>query len=116
MNSGDYLNYVDFCFATFGDRVKHWFMMNEPYEYTSYGYAIGAYAPGRCSNYIGNCLVGDSATEPYIVGHHLILSHAVAVKLYRKKYKVCNILNYVLSQNKNKSYLIFDLRILTLNL
>ncbi|GFY92114.1 beta glucosidase 43 [Actinidia rufa] len=44
-------------------------------------------APGRCSNYIGNCTAGDSSTEPYIVTHHLILSHGAAVKLYREKYK-----------------------------
>ncbi|KAG5538995.1 hypothetical protein RHGRI_019521 [Rhododendron griersonianum] len=83
----DYRDYVDFCFATFGDRVKHWFTLNEPYEFTYYGYGTGGYAPGRCSSYIGNCTSGNSATEPYIVGHHLLLSHAAAVKLYREKYK-----------------------------
>ncbi|KAL7234163.1 hypothetical protein ACSBR1_017704 [Camellia fascicularis] len=84
----DYLDYVDFCFTTFGDRVKHWLTLNEPYEFTVYGYGSGNYAPGRCSEYIGNCTSGNSATEPYIVGHHLILSHAAAVTLYREKYKV----------------------------
>ncbi|THG03572.1 hypothetical protein TEA_022949 [Camellia sinensis var. sinensis] len=84
----DYLDYVDFCFTTFGDRVKHWLTLNEPYEFTVYGYGSGIYAPGRCSEYIGNCTSGNSATEPYIVGHHLILSHAAAVTLYREKYKV----------------------------
>lgn len=88
MSSDDYRDYVDFCFATFGDRVKHWFTLNEPYEFTYYGYGTGGYAPGRCSSYIGNCTSGNSATEPYIVGHHLLLSHAAAVKLYREKYKV----------------------------
>ncbi|XAR54319.1 Beta-glucosidase, partial [Bertholletia excelsa] len=83
----DYLDYVDFCFKTFGDRVKHWLTLNEPYEFTVYGYGYGIYAPGRCSSYIGNCTSGDSATEPYKVGHHLMLSHAAAVKLYRDKYK-----------------------------
>ncbi|KAK1552566.1 hypothetical protein Q3G72_019252 [Acer saccharum] len=45
-------------------------------------------APGRCSKYIGNCSTGNSATEPYIVTHYLILSHATAVKLYREKYQI----------------------------
>ncbi|XP_043816741.1 beta-glucosidase 17 isoform X3 [Manihot esculenta] len=52
-----------------------------------YGYAYGQNAPGRCSDYIGNCTQGNSATEPYIVVHHLILCHAAAVKLYRQKYQ-----------------------------
>ncbi|GER45179.1 beta-glucosidase-like protein [Striga asiatica] len=40
-------------------------------------------APGRCSA----CHQGNSATEPYFVAHHLLLSHAAVVKLYREKYK-----------------------------
>ncbi|XP_059645564.1 vicianin hydrolase-like isoform X2 [Cornus florida] len=83
----DYRNYVDFCFKTFGNRVKHWFTLNEPYAYTLFGYTTGTFAPGRCSSYAGNCSSGNSATEPYIVAHHLILSHAAGVKLYREKYK-----------------------------
>lgn len=30
---------------------------------------------------------GDSSTEPWIVGHNLILSHAHAVKVYREEFK-----------------------------
>ena len=81
--------YVNFCFKTFGDRVKHWVTMNEPNGWTMYGYSSGTFAPGRCSSYAGNCTAGNSATEPYIVAHHLLLAHANAVKLYREKYKVC---------------------------
>lgn len=29
---------------------------------------------------------GDSSTEPWIAGHSLIVAHASAVKLYRRKY------------------------------
>ncbi|KAK6250688.1 hypothetical protein SCA6_004693 [Theobroma cacao] len=29
-NRDDYVDYADFCFKTFGDRVKHWVTMNEP--------------------------------------------------------------------------------------
>ncbi|KAF7824494.1 vicianin hydrolase-like [Senna tora] len=84
----DYRDYADFCFKTFGDRVKTWVTFNEPYVFISNGYATGNFPPGRCSNYAGNCTVGDSATEPYIVGYHWILSHAAAVRLYKKKYQV----------------------------
>jgi hypothetical protein len=31
---------------------------------------------------------GDSSTEPYLAGHHALLSHAAAVDIYRRKYKV----------------------------
>ncbi|XP_057454108.1 vicianin hydrolase-like isoform X2 [Lotus japonicus] len=84
---GDFHDYADVCFKTFGDRVKHWVTLNEPYSYTINGYHGGTFAPGRCSNYVGNCTFGDSATEPYIVAHHLILAHAAAAKLYKNKYQ-----------------------------
>ncbi|XP_040993468.1 beta-glucosidase 17-like isoform X2 [Juglans microcarpa x Juglans regia] len=83
----DYQGYVDLCFKEFGDRVKFWVTFNEPNDFASGGYATGTEAPGRCSNYIGNCSFGNSATEPYTVGHHMLLSHAIAVKLYREKYQ-----------------------------
>ncbi|XP_024025384.1 beta-glucosidase 17-like [Morus notabilis] len=83
----DYLAYVDFCFRTFGHYVKSWITFNEPVIFTTKAYEFGVFAPGRCSHYNGNCTNGNSATEPYIVIHHLILAHAKAVDLYRKKYK-----------------------------
>ncbi|XP_048232013.1 vicianin hydrolase isoform X2 [Ricinus communis] len=83
----DYRDYADFCFKTFGDRVKHWCTLNEPYSFSINGYNGGTFAPGRCSNYVGNCTAGDSSTEPYLVAHHLLLSHASAVRLYKAKYQ-----------------------------
>ncbi|XP_065872948.1 vicianin hydrolase-like isoform X1 [Euphorbia lathyris] len=83
----DFGEYVDFCFKTFGDRVKHWCTLNEPYSYSINGYNGGTFAPGRCSKYMGNCTLGNSATEPYIVAHNLLLSHAYAVKIYKQKYQ-----------------------------
>ena len=49
---------------------------------------IGVDAPGRCSPGFGNCTAGDSATEPYIVGHNMLLAHSAAVKIYKTKYQV----------------------------
>ncbi|XP_058074350.1 beta-glucosidase 12-like [Magnolia sinica] len=79
----DFQDYADICFREFGDRVKHWVPLNDPWSYTVGGYAWGSQAPGRCSS----CSVGNSATEPYIVTHHLLLSHAATVRLYRDKYQ-----------------------------
>ena len=89
MNRKDYLDYADFCFKTFGDRVKLWVTMNEPNGLSINGYNGGGFAPGRCSKYIGNCTAGNSATEPYIVAHNSLLAHGTAVKLYKHKYQVC---------------------------
>uniref|UniRef100_A0A7N2LCS9 Beta-glucosidase n=1 Tax=Quercus lobata TaxID=97700 RepID=A0A7N2LCS9_QUELO len=71
----------------FGDRVKLWTTFNEPNTFSSEGYASGTIAPGRCSNYVGNCTFGNSGIEPYMAAHHILLSHATAVKLYREKYQ-----------------------------
>jgi len=84
----DFADYADFCFKTFGDRVKNWMTFNEPRVVAALGYDNGLFAPGRCSKEYGNCTVGNSGTEPYIVAHHLILSHAAAVQRYRRKYQV----------------------------
>ncbi|KAI4324287.1 hypothetical protein L6164_023838 [Bauhinia variegata] len=84
----DFQDYADICFKEFGDRVKHWITLNEPWTYSDGGYANGVLAPGRCSAWQGlNCTGGDSGTEPYIVAHNLLLAHAAAVQLYRTKYK-----------------------------
>lgn len=51
--------------------------------YTLAGYAAGVHAPARSSNRELN-EEGDSSTEPFIVGHTELVSHAHAVKLYRE--------------------------------
>ncbi|XP_078170628.1 beta-glucosidase 1-like isoform X2 [Carex rostrata] len=79
----DFADYAEFCFKTFGDRVKNWMTFNEPRVVAALGYDDGQFAPGRCTN----CSAGNSATEPYIVAHNLILSHAAAVERYRNKYQ-----------------------------
>ncbi|KAF3631415.1 Furcatin hydrolase [Capsicum annuum] len=85
---GDYTDFVEICFKHFGDRVKLWSTMNEPWIFTSTGYDSGSLAPGRCSAWMNsNCSAGNSGTEPYIAGHNILLAHAAAAKLYRQKYK-----------------------------
>ncbi|KAH9710297.1 Beta-glucosidase 12 [Citrus sinensis] len=83
----DFVDYGDFCFKTYGDRVKLWASMNEPNGMVMNGYNGGSFAPGRCSNYVGNCTAGDSATEPYIAAHTMLLSHEALVNLYKHKYQ-----------------------------
>ncbi|KAI4351001.1 hypothetical protein L6164_005395 [Bauhinia variegata] len=83
----DFADYADFCFKTFGDRIKNWMTFNEPRVIATFGYDDGTFAPGRCSKAYGNCSAGNSATEPYIVTHNILLSHAAAVQRYREKYQ-----------------------------
>jgi beta-glucosidase len=81
--------YADLCFGLYGDRVKHWITLNEPWTYTWVGYGVGGFAPGRCSSERCKELGGggNSSTEPYMVTHNMILSHAKAVQVYRQKYQ-----------------------------
>ncbi|CAK8532339.1 unnamed protein product [Lathyrus sativus] len=84
----DYRDYAELCFKLFGDRVKHWITMNEPWSFAKHGYAEGTFAPGRCSHWQNpNCTGGDSATEPYIVAHNQLLAHASAVNVYKTQYQ-----------------------------
>jgi beta-glucosidase len=40
-------DYVAICIKHFGDRVKHWIVLNEPMAFTGAGYFLGVHAPGR---------------------------------------------------------------------
>ncbi|KAL6298950.1 beta-glucosidase 1B [Sparassis latifolia] len=82
----DYVNYSRICFERFGDRVKYWLTMNEPWCISVLAYGRGVFAPGRSSDRMRSP-EGDSSTEPWIVGHSVILSHAYAAKLYREEFK-----------------------------
>jgi beta-glucosidase len=80
-----FVAYANLSFSLYGDRVLHWVTFNEPWVQAYLGYGTGGNAPGRCSDR-SKCDHGNSSTEPYIVGHHLLLAHARAVDLYRKHY------------------------------
>ncbi|CAA6692313.1 MULTISPECIES: GH1 family beta-glucosidase [unclassified Lentimonas] len=64
--------YAETCYKAFGDRVTNWMTFNENWCTAVLGYGDGLFAPGRVSN-----------TEPYIVGHNLLLAHGLAVKKFR---------------------------------
>ncbi|KAL2503229.1 Beta-glucosidase 17 [Forsythia ovata] len=100
----DYCEFAELCFWEFGDRVKHWITLNEPWTFTYQGYVSGTMPPGRgatsaepvktiphhrCRSGVpfDICPDGNPGTEPYIVAHHLILSHAAAVEIYRQRYQ-----------------------------
>ncbi|KAK4576372.1 hypothetical protein RGQ29_027081 [Quercus rubra] len=84
----DFEYYAFTCFKVFGDRVKLWITFNEPRGFSIQGYDLGIQAPGRCS-ILGRlfCKKGKSSTEPYIVAHNILLSHAAAYHSYRLHFK-----------------------------
>lgn len=73
--AGHFADYARLCFERFGDRVKHWITLNEPWVVSILGYGQGIFAPGRTSN-----------SEPYLAAHNLIRAHAYAVEVYRKEF------------------------------
>lgn len=66
-------DYTAFCINRFGDRVKHWMILNEPMVYTGAGYFMGIHAPGKrgMDNFI-----------PAI--HHSALSQAKGIKIAKE--------------------------------
>ncbi|KAL2337101.1 hypothetical protein Fmac_011547 [Flemingia macrophylla] len=84
----DFTTYADVCFREFADRVKYWTTVNEANVCAIAGYEAGDLPPQRCSpSFKNNCSKGNSSTEPYLVAHHMLLAHALASRLYKKKYK-----------------------------
>ncbi|RZB62813.1 Beta-glucosidase 12, partial [Glycine soja] len=101
----DFQDYTELCFKEFGDRVKHWITINEPWSYSIFGYATGMMPPSRCSKWLNpNCMDGDSGKEPYLVSHHLLLAHAAVVKMYKKKYQIVSNWFEAYSNNKLDKY------------
>ncbi|RMZ87165.1 hypothetical protein DV736_g5612, partial [Chaetothyriales sp. CBS 134916] len=67
-------------------KVKHWITFNEPFCSTILGHHSGKFAPGRTSDRAISP-VGNSSTEPWIVGHSILIAHAQAAKIYRDEFK-----------------------------
>ena len=81
----DFTNYARVMFQAL-PKVKHWITFNEPFCSAVLAYNVGIFAPGRSSNRKLN-EHGDSTTEPWIVGHSILIAHASAVKVYRDVFK-----------------------------
>jgi beta-galactosidase len=67
-----FADYSTLIFDRLGDRVKHWFTINEPWCIAYGGYIGGTFAPG----------VQDRA-RGFRVGHQLLRAHAFAVAAFR---------------------------------
>lgn len=81
----DFAHYARVVFAAL-PRCKHWITFNEPWCSSILGYSTGYFAPGRCSDRAKSA-EGDSAREPWLVGHNLLVAHGRAVQVYRDEFK-----------------------------
>ncbi|KAG6412254.1 hypothetical protein SASPL_124927 [Salvia splendens] len=97
----DFLEFAEVCFWEFGDRVKHWTTLNEPWTCAVNGYVRGvcppAYKVPIPGDKLSTKIVGvpplDSKfivadpSEAYTAAKNLLLAHAEAVDLYRSKFQ-----------------------------
>lgn len=70
---GCFETYVQLCADRFGDRAKHWMVLNEPMVFTGAGYFLGIHAPGR---------KGLKNFLPAV--HHAVLCQALGGKVLRE--------------------------------
>lgn len=64
--------YAKVCFEAFGDRVKFWSTFNETQISLNNGYSTGAFPPFH-----------ESKKDALLGGHHVLLAHFRAVRLYK---------------------------------
>ncbi|PIN04467.1 Raucaffricine beta-glucosidase [Handroanthus impetiginosus] len=106
----------ELCFWEFGDRVKFWTTINEPWTVAVHGYVRGTFPPSkvscppervltklpthRCIQHPDACVPitrtysdvkydkSEPAKDTYIAARNLLLCHAATVNLYRTKFEV----------------------------
>ncbi|KAI3454691.1 hypothetical protein Pfo_011354 [Paulownia fortunei] len=111
----DFREFAELCFWEFGDRVKWWTTLNEPWTYAVNGYVKGTFPPNKASCPPHRVLKklpphrsiqdpnltvpttrsysdikydkSDPARDAYTVARNLLLAHSATVHLYRTKFQ-----------------------------
>jgi beta-galactosidase len=71
-----FADYARICFEHLGDRVRNWITFNESWVVAMLSYGHGIFAPGKKSD-----------SHPYLAGHHLLLAHAKAYRVYDDEFR-----------------------------
>ncbi len=67
-----FAEFAQLCFDAYGDRVKWWLTINEPWIVGLLGFLLGLHAPG----------IKDDVLAEVTVFHHLLLAHGLATQAY----------------------------------
>jgi len=70
--NADFNEFVMLCAKTYGHKVKHWIVINEPFGFTSLGYMLGIHAPGE-----------TGLTNFFAAGQHAAIAQADGGKILR---------------------------------
>lgn len=73
-------HFVTICAKEYGDKVKNWIVMNEPFGFTSLGYMLGIHAPGE-----------TGLTNFFSAVHHAALAQADGGRILRAEIKQAHI-------------------------
>lgn len=72
--------FVSLCAKEYGDKVKNWIVLNEPFGFTSLGYMLGIHAPGK-----------TGLTNFFSAVHHAAIAQADGGRILRTEVKDANI-------------------------
>jgi beta-glucosidase len=72
--------FVTLCAREYGDKVKNWIVLNEPFGFTSLGYMLGIHAPGK-----------TGLTNFFSAVHHAAIAQADGGRILRAEVSGANI-------------------------
>lgn len=78
--NGAFNTFVRLCAKTYGDKVKNWIILNEPFGFTSLGYMLGIHAPGQ-----------TGVTSFFTAVHHAAMAQADGGRIIRSEVKNAHI-------------------------
>jgi beta-glucosidase len=78
--NGAFNSFVELCGREYGDKVKNWIVMNEPFGFTSLGYMLGIHAPGQ-----------TGLTNFFSAVHHAAIAQADGGRILRSEVSNANI-------------------------
>jgi beta-glucosidase len=78
--NGAFNSFVELCGREYGDKVKNWIVLNEPFGFTSLGYMLGIHAPGQ-----------TGLTNFFTAVHHAAIAQADGGRILRSEVRNANI-------------------------